>query len=74
MGGNTSMPITQTGPLTLTLTPIGNTYYTPDGTLKECGVTLQAWEQQGNDVGSKVYQWPTDEAITTMAAQKLGIK
>jgi len=52
----------------------GNTYYTPDGTLKECGVTLQAWEQQGNDVGSKVYQWPTDEAITTMAAQKLGIK
>lgn len=50
-----------------------NTYYTSTGSVTECGAKLADWQKQGNDGGSEAAIWPTDAALTALAAAKLGI-
>jgi len=50
-----------------------NTYYTSTGSVTECGAKLVDWQKQGNDGGSEAAIWPTDAALTALAAAKLGI-
>jgi len=50
-----------------------NTYYTSTGSVTECGAKLADWQKQGNDGGSEGAIWPTDAALTALAAAKLGI-
>lgn len=42
-----------------------NSVYTQDGTLSECGVSLQQWQAQGHDLGTTVAVWPQDDDLIT---------
>jgi hypothetical protein len=37
-----------------------NSVFTQDGTLSECGMTLEQWQAKGNDLGTTVAAWPED--------------
>eukprot|EP00041_Stephanoeca_diplocostata_P031470 m.980369 g.980369 ORF g.980369 m.980369 type:complete len:903 (-) comp23965_c1_seq3:323-3031(-) len=50
-----------------------NSYYTPDGTAKECGKSVQDWQKEGEDKGSTVASFPSDATIMGWAADLLGI-
>ena len=51
-----------------------NEYYTSDGNITECGMSLAAWQAKGadNDKGSTVAPYPKDEVIIGWAKEKLG--
>ena len=49
-----------------------NAYYTADGNITECGMSLQAWQAKGNDKGSTVARYPKDDEIIGWAKAKLG--
>ena len=50
-----------------------NSYYTPDGTVKECGSSLAKWQKAdaSNDPGSTVAVTPEDSVIIGWARDKL---
>jgi len=50
-----------------------NSYFTPDGTLIECGGNLSQAQVQGFDVGSTVATTPSDDDILVWASELLGI-
>jgi len=50
-----------------------NSYFTPDGTLTECGGNLSQAQVQGFDVGSTVATTPSDDDILVWASELLGI-
>ena len=51
-----------------------NKYYTPSGTITECGKPLADWQKLSdqNDKGSTVEKWPSTEYMIGLAKQKLG--
>ncbi len=49
-----------------------NEYFTADGNITECGMSLQAWQAKGNDKGSTVAKYPKDAEIIGWAKAKLG--
>ena len=44
-----------------------NRVFTPDGTAKEAGKTIKAWQAEGHDLGTTVAKMPDDETIIKMA-------
>ena len=40
-----------------------NNYYTKNGNVTECGKSLEEWQKAGNDPGSNVAPYPTNEKI-----------
>lgn len=48
-----------------------NSYYTSDGTISECGTSLEKWQAQGNEKGSTVSKFPTDATIFGWAKEKI---
>jgi len=50
-----------------------NSYFTPDGTLTECGGNLSQAQAKGFDVGSTVAMTPSDDDILGWASDLLGI-
>ena len=52
-----------------------NEYYTPNGTIQECGKPLREWQRDGssNDPGSSVHKYPSDAKIIEWAKLKLFI-
>jgi len=52
-----------------------NEYYSPNGTVTECGMTLKEWQAAGHDPGSLAKILPDDvDVILDLAAAKLNIK
>jgi len=51
-----------------------NSYFTPDGSIVECGGDLESAQAKGFDVGSVVTTHPSDDAIIDWASQLLNIK
>jgi len=51
-----------------------NKYFTPNGTLTECGKSLAESQALGMDLGSSVGTIPSDDRILGWAAQMLGIE
>jgi hypothetical protein len=49
-----------------------NEYFTSDGKIQECKMDLAAWQKQGEDKGSSVASFPTDDEIIGWAQEKLG--
>ena len=49
-----------------------NEYYTSDGKISECGKDLADWQKAGNDKGSMVAAFPSDDTIIGWAKDKLG--
>eukprot|EP00316_Scyphosphaera_apsteinii_P011180 CAMPEP_0119345442 /NCGR_PEP_ID=MMETSP1333-20130426/107488_1 /TAXON_ID=418940 /ORGANISM="Scyphosphaera apsteinii, Strain RCC1455" /LENGTH=733 /DNA_ID=CAMNT_0007357911 /DNA_START=423 /DNA_END=2624 /DNA_ORIENTATION=+ len=49
-----------------------NAYYTATGNVSECRMPLAAWQAQGEDTGSVVSKWPSDDTIIDWAKEKLG--
>ena len=49
-----------------------NAYYTSTGNVTECKMDLKAWQAKGEDKGSTVGSFPTDETIIGWAKAKLG--
>lgn len=49
-----------------------NEYFTADGNISECGMSLQAWQAKGGDKGSSVAPYPDDSVIIGWAKAKLG--
>jgi hypothetical protein len=50
-----------------------NKYYTPDGTVNECGKSLAEWQAQGHDAGSSVAVHPSDDELLGWARDLLSI-
>merc|ERR1712019_81196 len=50
-----------------------NSYFTPDGTLSECGGNLSQAQANGFDIGSTVASTPSDDDILGWASELLGI-
>merc|ERR1712000_443821 len=51
-----------------------NSYFTPDGSLSECGGDLPSAQAKGFDTGSTVSTTPADDVILGWASDLLGIK
>mmetsp|Transcript_50416 Transcript_50416/g.74769 ORF Transcript_50416/g.74769 Transcript_50416/m.74769 type:complete len:882 (+) Transcript_50416:102-2747(+) len=49
-----------------------NEYFTSDGDIQECGMSLADWQIQGGDNGSTVHLFPTDDSIIQWAQHLLG--
>lgn len=45
----------------------GNSYFTQNGAIKECNQDLAAWQKAGNDKGSTVATWPTDDVRESLS-------
>jgi hypothetical protein len=51
-----------------------NAYFTPDGTVSECGMSLADWQEKGDsEKGSTAAKTPSDDTIIGWAKEKLGI-
>ena len=50
-----------------------NEYFTPNGTIEECGMPLHKWQEKNdnNDPGSSVHKHPSDATIIEWAKIKL---
>lgn len=48
----------------------GNTIYTPLGNITECGMSLAAWQAQGNDPGTTASAYPATLADDMIAAAR----
>lgn len=44
-----------------------NKVFTPDGTAKEAGKTIAAWQALGHDLGTVVAKTPSDDTMIAMA-------
>lgn len=53
----------------------GNQYYTPNGTVTECGKSLEEWQNMDsdNEPGSSVDKIPSDAEIIGWAREVLGM-
>ena len=53
-----------------------NAYFSPNGTVTECGSDLQTWQAKAadNEPGSTAAAIPDDDVIIQWAADKLGVK
>jgi len=49
----------------------GNNYYTPTGTMTECGMPLEDWQKRGHDVNSTVSKLPNDDTVLDWARNLL---
>lgn len=50
-----------------------NKVFTPTGAVRECGMTLAAWQAAGNDPGTVAAPWPADDGLLTVAKAALGL-
>ena len=50
-----------------------NTIYTPTGKVTECGMSLTAWQSQGNDPGTIALPTPDDATLLALAKSMLGL-
>lgn len=48
-----------------------NEYFTPNGTVQECNMDLQEWQEKGEDKGSSVAKLPKDDEIINWAKKLL---
>lgn len=49
-----------------------NNYYTKTGNVTECGKALKEWQKAGNDPGSNVNTYPSDDEIIGWGKELLG--
>lgn len=49
-----------------------NRYFTPTGTIEECGTDLSSWQAKGEDRNSTVAALPSDDTIIGWAKALLG--
>ena len=48
-----------------------NEYFTPDGKVQECNMTLNEWQSNGEDKGSTVSKLPRDSVVIQWAKKLL---
>jgi hypothetical protein len=51
----------------------GNTIWSPNGNITECGTTLAKWQAAGNDPGTTAAPYPADSVVLAVVKQVLSI-